>query len=474
MLLPGTFEFANEVAPLEDESQRMMRQRVAEHLQKIANQWVISEDPKVEKVRLLTFGSSILGIVTNESDLDTVLLIPSSISREKFFLNFVKFLDAQVGFEIDSVMAVPDAHVPVLKMVVNGLPVDILPCFIPVREYRVLINSGGENGDLDFRLIRHRDLDLPSLLSLNGVRVGRTLVDSIRAGRVIAEDEEIVGGEDRLAEFQLALRIVKHWAKQRGIYSNALGFFGGVTWAILLVHACITNDTGANILTHFFQTCDTWSWGVSHPVSLRPLPPALATWLARAAVPSGLNTPEFEEQQSEHANHCMWDPASSDSDRKSLMPVLTPVEPFMNSTFNTLSSTRRVLLDEFQRAHGLGSLNLSTLCESVSISSFPIHLVLRFSSNSPQLEFVWESLIESKLRVLVFHLEKIPGVVKCRPFPNPVDKAFVVGLSTEGVVDLSFAVAQFHSTLSATLDTRPDCEEIKQFCRIEISVVSNT
>jgi len=38
--------------------------------------------------------------------------------------------------------------------------------------------------------------------------------------------------------FKEALRIIKVWAKNRGISSNAMGYLGGISWAILVAKIC--------------------------------------------------------------------------------------------------------------------------------------------------------------------------------------------------------------------------------------------
>jgi poly(A) polymerase len=55
------------------------------------------------------------------------------------------------------------------------------------------------------------------MLSLNGPRVTELLVHLV----------------PKYPTFVLILRALRYWAKKRGIYSNKLGFLGGVNFAIL-------------------------------------------------------------------------------------------------------------------------------------------------------------------------------------------------------------------------------------------------
>lgn len=535
-------EFVNEFTPLETTEESDRRKAITTTLECIANEWLAKCESANVATKLLTFGSSILGVVTTESDLDTVLLIPSSISRDRFFSGFVGFLTANPrDLVITSLMSVPDAHVPVLKMVVNGLPVDILPCRVPPRNLTDFLGSVSEIQETgDFKLISSKDLCTPSLLALNGVRVGRTLVDSIIAGRVVLDDERIeldvnaISRVTRLTKFRTVLRLVKLWAKERGVYSNIMGYFGGVTWAILLVKVCLSPITVGEsrslvidslddhgIAARFFKFCHEWTWGTAKPITLKPLPNGLAQFLSTISKPSSAqSTPsmsaipsprddeipgivsEESPAKSLATNSSMWDPSTNEADRKCLMPVLTPISPFMNSTFNVLVSTQRVLLDEFRRAVDITSspdFDPSILCKSALpelLTNYglllPLKLSIRESYNhlpEPELVrilFVWKSLIESKLRVLIFHLERVPGII-CRPFPSPqtIDKLtiqFSVALSLTPseeamdensgklVYDLNYAVSQFHGALATTLESRPDKKLLKQYCRLEIAI----
>ena len=66
--------------------------------------------------------------------------------------------------------------------------------------------------------------------------------------------------------FRTALRCVKVWAKARAIYSNVMGFFGGVAWAIVVARICqmFPNATAASIVSKFFRIMHEWYYFYSH------------------------------------------------------------------------------------------------------------------------------------------------------------------------------------------------------------------
>ncbi len=111
---------------------------------------------------------------------------------------------------------------------------------------------------LDMSLLKN--LDQRCVRSLNGCRV----TDSILS---------LVPNKDT---FRLALRAVKLWAKskgiivcvcdsphhatERGIYSNALGYLGGVSWAMLVARMCqlYPNAAASTIVLKFFFVFEKW------------------------------------------------------------------------------------------------------------------------------------------------------------------------------------------------------------------------
>jgi poly(A) polymerase len=58
--------------------------------------------------------------------------------------------------------------------------------------------------------------------SLNGVRVNDLIVNLV----------------PNMTNFQMSARFIKLWAKKRGVYSNKLGYPGGVAWVMLTARVC--------------------------------------------------------------------------------------------------------------------------------------------------------------------------------------------------------------------------------------------
>lgn len=72
------------------------------------------------------------------------------------------------------------------------------------------------------------------------------------------------------SSFHIALRMVKLWAQRRGIYGNACGYPGGLTWSICLarVRQMYPTVNAAELVARFFRVYYRWDW--RSVVSLMP------------------------------------------------------------------------------------------------------------------------------------------------------------------------------------------------------------
>jgi hypothetical protein len=82
--------------------------------------------------------------------------------------------------------------------------------------------------------------------SINGVRVTERILQLVPNAEA----------------FRTTLIAIKHWARVRGIYSNVLGFLGGVNWAILVARICqlYPNALPCTLLLKFFRVYHLWAW----------------------------------------------------------------------------------------------------------------------------------------------------------------------------------------------------------------------
>jgi len=247
--------------------------------------------------------------------------------------------------------------------------------------------------------------------------------------------------------FRLTLRCIKLWAKFRGLYSNAMGFLGGVSWAILVARICqcLPNATASSVVLYFFVYFST-----------------PGVWKTRIRL-----------------NH------QDDSDVKdSPLIILTPAYPTQNSTFNVTYSTLGIITSEMIRGAEIVS-NIMThqekwnkLFEPVDFFSLYPGYVQLDSLGSQEDSFMrWNRFLESKLRFLVRYLEETArGHFQIHPFPKAFakpesvitsgytcSKVFFVGIGPvenkalpKEPIDLTSACMRF---LQKITSTRPDLKD---------------
>jgi poly(A) polymerase len=433
--LNAKFEkYLDTIEPLASASELKAREDVIKEIQKIINKWVnevsikqgyTGEALKAACGKVFTFGSYRLGLITPSADIDALCVAPKHISREDFFGSLQSILEANP--QVSDLSGVPDAVVPIIKMKYNKIEVDLTFARLNLG----VIDSKLESLKSD-NLLKH--LDEKTVRSINGTRVADALLSLV----------------PRQETFITVLRFIRHWAKKRGLYSNAMGYFGGITWAILSARVCqmYPNFTPLKICQKFFVVYSRWNW--SNPVTLCPITQSAEVGLMGFKI---------------------WNPKINASDRHHLMPIITPAFPCMNSTYNVTETTRRVLLSEFARGNEVliafeeqeaNEKILDKLVQSPRfLSLFNYFVVVQIESSSEPVLNKLKGFVESRIRMLLKFLESpVSGVQRARPWPkefavsekNNSKYCWLVGLSfgavKNGAADLRPAIAQFHEKIN--------------------------
>jgi poly(A) polymerase len=311
----------------------------------------ISHNPSAA---LIPFGSYRLGVHSTTSDLDLLALAPPYISRNDFFSSLVTIL--RDDDRCVDVHPIPTAYTPVIKFAVQcGTPdgphetVQIDLVFARVADATKLkeyhhqrkmtrqqqqqhqgIGKGRCHGNTSPMIYYLDDTDLQDMdeigvRSLNGARVSQMLLEAV---------------QHDVGKFQTVLCSVKHWALVRGIYSNVLGFLGGVNWAILVAWVCrrYPDASASKTLKLFFHIFAKWQW--NNPVLLHDIiadtPPICNVSLQARAV----QLPA-------------WNPTVNPRDGLHLMPIITPAYPSMNSSYNVDYPQLRCIQHEMIRTSSL-------------------------------------------------------------------------------------------------------------------------
>ncbi|KAG5680694.1 hypothetical protein PVAND_010185 [Polypedilum vanderplanki] len=355
----------------ETEQELNHRMEILAKLNTLVKQWVKDVSIKknmpeqmAEKLggKIYTFGSYRLGVHHRGADIDALCVAPRNIERSDYFTSFFELLKQQP--EVTECRAVEEAFVPVIKMNFDGIEIDLLFARLALKEIP-------DSFDLRDDLLL-KNLDPRCVRSLNGCRV----------------TDEILRLVPNIENFRLALRTIKLWAKKHGIYSNSLGYFGGVSWAMLVARTCqlYPNAAAATLVHKFFLVFSRWKW--PQPVLLKQ--------------PDTVNL-----------GFAVWDPRINAQDRYHLMPIITPAYPQQNSTFNVSISTSKVIQNEFKEGMEitdeimLGKADWDKLFQPPNFFTKYRHfIVLLVSSATADDHLEWCGLIESKIRILIGNLER--------------------------------------------------------------------
>jgi len=317
-----------------------------------------------------TFGSYRLGVHNKGADIDALCVAPRHISRDDYFDSFMRILRERP--EVKDLRAVPEAFVPVIKMEFDGIEIDLTFARLALK------NADPTTLDLkDSSLLKN--LDERCVRSLNGPRV----------------TDEILNQVPNVDNFRTTLRAIKLWAKRHGVYSNVLGYLGGVSWAMLTARVCqlYPNAEPSTLLQKFFLVFLKWGW--PQPVLLKKMEEA------------GLNFP-------------VWDPRSNVHDRFHKMPIITPAYPQQNSTFNVSDSTLKVMRGEFEESLKISNEIIDGRHQAMEganvwdrlfeppnfFGKYRHFLVLEASANTEEDQLQWYGTVESKLRHLILFLER--------------------------------------------------------------------
>ncbi|RMX64020.1 hypothetical protein DD238_004988 [Peronospora effusa] len=399
----------------ETEERLAQRGRVLKRLHHVLQEYALHEYETTSKrpqpqLQLRTFGSYRLGVQSREADIDTLCIAPRHCTQASFFDKAPILLETSPN--VTGLRVISDAFVPVIKMKVDGIPVDLL---------FVSLDLDSIPNDLDILDDRYlKGLDEASVRSCNGVRVTERIL-------------QLVPNPDT---FRTTLIAVKHWARalllcdqctfqqMRGIYSNVLGFLGGVNWAILVARICqfYPNLLPASLLARFFRIYQMWTW--PNPIMVDRVDNPLNLGFSVMQFFLFLRIPTRRFKVSPHASPMCpqygWNPKINVRDRLHLMPIITPAYPAINSSYNVMASTLHILKSEFGKGFDR-TLEIET--KRVQKTSWAKLFVppkffqrskhflrVQIMANSAEDFDGWFGWVVSRLRQLFLRLEALPNL----------------------------------------------------------------
>ncbi|MBD2340262.1 DUF504 domain-containing protein [Calothrix sp. FACHB-156] len=313
---------------------------------------------------LQLLGSARLGVQSPDSDLDAVCVIPTYLSGETFLLSVQQRLQGLCHTQL-----VLDARVPVLRLQLEGISLDLL--YARTENYQ-------------FARKNPQNLDPISLKAI----VGCWEADLM---------QEVVSNYVSLDTFRQLLRAVRAWAKARDIYSNAWGFLGGFSWALLCAWCCTfykePETSIEKLLANFFQLLHHHDW----QQAMSDDKPLLYETLRERVYALTDVARQYQVQSPRD-----W------------LPVVTSIEPCQNTARNVTRSTAQIIRSEFARGATLtgqilaGEEKWTALFEPIELhKESEIFLILKVSNQDKRQLEKCCGILEGYIISLIIQLEQL-------------------------------------------------------------------
>lgn len=385
-------QYTSENIPLESKDGIQRRERALNRMGVLSRDWIRSvcirkglPSDVVDTAggQLFTSGSYRLGVHEPGADIDTIVVAPNVCTRQDFFGAVVEEREdgtvvrdpeslaerIRTHPDVTNFVPVEGAAIPILTFDWEGVNIDLL---------FARLNSASVPPTLDIDNDNVLDgVDGATEKSLNGPRVTNLIAALVK------------GTDERYQTFLAVVRCVRKWAKARGLYSNKMGYWGGVNIniSVALVVQLYPNANAASLLRKFFLVFKSWRW--PNPVMLTKPHDAnlgLAVW------------------SSQHVHNA-----------RQVAPIITPAYPAMNSTLSVSRQTLQIMHEEFCRGHDIVDrlwkefqadsekpLDWKELFQpSDFFIAYPNYLSICICGPTQADAQAWAGFVESRLRKLV-------------------------------------------------------------------------
>lgn len=286
-------------------------------------------------------------------------------------------------------IAITRAIVPIIKCDFGEIRLDI--GFVTVDFNVADMDPLSDEFLLNDRLLAAMEENM--VRSFNAYRnahlVYRSILDGLQG--------DLLPAETRLANYRMTILCIKLWAKKMGIYGSMLGYFGGISLAVMVAKVCqlYPNLCPVGLMERFFFLYHMFPWS-EIPILVETIEDnAELDFLTRGKI-------YFKKEDLELPRG-----------NKRTQLVISPAFPQMNTTYNVSDSQLKIIESSLREAFKVitfiekGELEWEDLFISYPLfHDFDHFLEIEILSKDEDSFYRWKGLIQARLRYLILSFEQ--------------------------------------------------------------------